>query len=225
LRPPDQRFSAELLEQAIRDTVDVVSAPLPDELGGGRVHWGDQLDVRHLDAGTRREVAGYLAKYATKSTEQAGGILHRVTEHQLDALPVRDHVRAYMRGAFELHRDTALADRRFGPCAHALGFRGHCLTKSRRYSTTFKALREARERHVHEQMLARSDDAAQRAIADASERIASFRYVGQGHITAADALLASSAAARARENRRLAREALSDHHRSREEMRCESPQR
>src|SRR3712207_9105036 len=46
----------------------------------------------------------------------------------------------------------------------------------------------------------------QRAIADASERVASFRYVGQGHITAADALLASSAAARAREARRLARE-------------------
>jgi hypothetical protein len=38
--------------------------------------------------------------------------------------------------------------------------------------------------------------------------MASFRYVGQGHVTAADALLASSAAARAREQRRAAREAL-----------------
>ena len=105
-----------------------------------------------------------------------------------------------------LHGDPALGDRRLGPCAHALGYRGHCLTKSRRYSTTFKALREARERHVHEQILARSNDASQRAIAAASERVASFRYVGQGHITAADALLAASAAARAREARRLARE-------------------
>ena len=52
----------------------------------------------------------------------------------------------------------------------------------------------------------RSPDAAQRALADASERIASFRYVGQGHLTAADALLAASAAARAREHRRAARE-------------------
>jgi hypothetical protein len=147
-----------------------------------------------------------LAKYATKSTEQAGGVLHRVTEHQIDALPVREHVRAYMREAFHLHADPALADRRLGPCAHALGYRGHCVTKSRRYSTTFKALHEARERHIHEQILARSRDAAQRAIAGATERIARFRYVGQGHITAADALLAASAAARAREARRLARE-------------------
>jgi hypothetical protein len=119
---------------------------------------------------------------------------------------VREHVRAYMREAFRLHADPALADRRLGPCAHALGYRGHCLTKSRRYSTTFTALREARERHVHEQILARSRDAAQRALADATERIASFRYAGHGHLTAADAFLAASAAGRAREQRRIGRE-------------------
>ncbi len=81
----------------------------------------------------------------------------------------------YMREAFALAGDLALADRRFGACAHALGYRGHCLTKSRRYSTTFKALRQAREQHVHEQLLARSNDAAQRALAGAVERVASFR--------------------------------------------------
>ena len=56
-----------------------------------------------LDAHERREVAGYLAKYATKSTEQAGGVLHRVTEAAVDQLPVREHVRAFLRAAFELH--------------------------------------------------------------------------------------------------------------------------
>jgi Replication initiator protein, pSAM2 len=91
LRPPDGRFGVELLEHAIRTTVDGVSAPLPDELGGGRVQWGSERDIRPLDHGqVRGEIAGYLAKYATKSTEQAGGVLHRVTEHQLDALPVRE---------------------------------------------------------------------------------------------------------------------------------------
>ena len=208
LHPPPARFDVELLEDAIRATAGEVRAPLPDELGVGAIRWGDELDVRHLNAHERREVAGYLAKYATKSTEQAGGVLHRVTEHELDALPVREHVRGYMRAAFALARDQALADRRFGSCAHALGYRGHCLTKSRRYSTTFKALREARELHVHEQILARSRDAAQRALVDAVERVASFRYVGLGHLTAADAFLAASAAARAREHRRLARDAL-----------------
>jgi hypothetical protein len=206
VRPPDGRFSVELLERAIRETAEAVSAPLPDELGGGRVQWGEQLDIRPLDHQTRREVAGYLAKYATKSTEQAGSLVHRVAEQQVDELPVREHVRRYLRAAFTLASDPVLADHRLGACAHQLGYRGHCLTKSRRYSTTFKALREAREQHVHEQLLARSHDAAQRALAGASERIASFRYVGHGHITAADAYLAASAAARAREGRRLARE-------------------
>jgi hypothetical protein len=206
VKPPPARFDAELLECAIRTTTGEVRAPLPHELGRGAVRWGDELDVRRLDAHERREVAGYLAKYATKSTEQAGGVLHRVTEQELDALPVREHVRAYMRAAFALARDQALADRRFGPCAHTLGYRGHCLTKSRRHSTTFKALCEDRQRHVHEQLLARTGDDAQCALAGAAERSASFRYVGIGHLTAADALLAASAAARAREHRRLARE-------------------
>jgi hypothetical protein len=207
IKPPAARYTVELLEHAIRATVAAVSAPLPSELGGQAVRWGDELDVRHLHAHERGQVAGYLAKYATKSTEQAGGVLHRVAEHQIDELLVRDHIRAYLRAAFTLAHDAALADRRLAAHAHALGYRGHCLTKSRRYSTTFKALREAREQHVREQILARSDDAAQRALAS-SDRIASLRYAGQGHVTAADAFLAESAAARAREHRRLAREEL-----------------
>jgi hypothetical protein len=299
LRPPDARFGAELLEQAVRDTVAHIDAPIPDELGGGRVRWGQEIDVRQLDHEERREVAGYLAKYATKSTEQAGGLLHRIDRDQIDTAPVREHVRRYLRTAFTLHdackaaakqrlapaaprgpgaesaadpnalarralhaisdcervrvrltdggdhtgriirwapnhqpaelaldtgQTLALADvkviaggsaprrrdrrdRRLAACAHQLGYRGHCLTKSHRYSTTFTALRAAREQHVHEQLLAHSADSAQCALAESSERITHFRYVGQGHLTAADALLAASAAARAREQRRAAREA------------------
>jgi hypothetical protein len=206
-RPPG-RFTIDVLEDAIRATATEVRAPLPDELGAGRVRWGEQLDVRRVDAHERRRVAGDLAKYATKSTEQAGGVLHRVTEHEVDALAVSDHVRRYLRAAFALADDPALGDQRFGRYAHAFGYRGHCLTKSRRYSATFKALREARERHVDEQLAKHSADAAQRALATAakSERIASFRYVGQGHLTTADAYLAAAAAARAREQRLLALE-------------------
>jgi hypothetical protein len=307
LRPPDARFTTELLEDAVRETVAEVSAPIPDALGGGRIQWGEQLEVRPLSPTERREVAGYLAKYATKSTEQAGGLLHRIDPEHVDRAPVREHVRRYLRSAFELNttaakhrararprggaprikvetdwnvsalalraghaishgepvrirlRDDTTAhlgrakritasgparngttitimldsgervhlgdvasigpaqrparrpdrnDPRLAACAHAFGYRGHCLTKSRRYSTMFKALREAREAYVHEQILARSRDAAQRAIAEAmaNERIASFHYVGQGHVTAADAYLAASAAARARERRRIGRE-------------------
>ncbi len=306
IRPPAKRFGVELLERAMREAVADVAAPVPAELGGGRVRWGDQLDVRPLRAGAERgEIAGYLAKYATKSTEQAGGLLHRVAVDQVDDVNVREHVRSFMRAAFELntkvagqrkhdkpsvavaapdvetdwnmpalairvrramgndelvrvrqHDGTAhigriarlsengparerstlvleldagqlvhLADvaaigpggrrprrrdrrdPRLAACAHAFGYRGHCLTKSRRYSTSFKQLRADREAFVHAQILARSSDATQRALAAAAaeERIATFTCVGIGHVTAADALLAASAAARARESRVTAR--------------------
>jgi hypothetical protein len=105
VHPPPPRFGVELLADALRTTVAEVDAPLTDELGGERVRWGDELDIRPLDRQARREVAGYLAKYATKSTEQAGGVLHRVDEHQVDELPVREHVRAYLRTAFTLAAD------------------------------------------------------------------------------------------------------------------------
>jgi len=303
LHPPARRFDVNLLEHSIRDAVQTVSAPVGRGLGDARVRWGEQVDIRRLDTGEQRgEIAGYLAKYATKSTEQAGGLLHRIAPDEVDTAPVREHVRAFMRTAFELdtlaqrntprparatrppvnvetdwhpaalairlqdamgarepvrvrehdntvhtghvvrllaaaeRRDTTLVveldtgarvhladiasvgparrpaprrrdrcDPRLARCAHAFGYRGHCLTKSRRYSTTFKALRAAREAYVHAQILARSTDATQRAIAAAETRTTAFEFVGVGHVTAADALLAASAAARAREQRLAAR--------------------
>jgi hypothetical protein len=85
LRPPSRRFDVELLEESIRGAVASVSAPVAEHLGDARVRWGDQLDVRQLRTGAERgEVAGYLAKYATKSTEQAGGLLHRIDADQVD---------------------------------------------------------------------------------------------------------------------------------------------
>ena len=100
-------------------------------------------------------------------------------------------------------------DRRLAACAHAFGYRGHCLTKSRRWSTTFTALRQARDDHVREQLLAKGAP-NQRELAQlaGAERMAAFEFVGVGHLTTADAWLAAQAAARARENRELAREAL-----------------
>src|SRR3954447_15955032 len=77
VRPPTAQFSVELLERAIRATVEAVDAPLPAGFGGGRVRWGGELEIRPLDGPVRREVAGYLAKYATKSTELAGGVVYR----------------------------------------------------------------------------------------------------------------------------------------------------
>jgi hypothetical protein len=99
-------------------------------------------------------------------------------------------------------------DRRLAACAHTFGYRGHCLSKSRRYSTSFGALRQGRADHVREQLLANGTQ-KQRELAQttAERRITRFEFVGVGHLTTADAHLAAQAAARAREHRQLAREA------------------
>ena len=71
VRPPARRFTVELLERAIRTAIEDVDAPVDDEHGGGRVRWGGMLDIAPLQTGDQRaQIAGYLAKYSTKSTER-----------------------------------------------------------------------------------------------------------------------------------------------------------
>lgn len=110
IKPPPARFDLEILEQAVRAAVADVAAPLPDELGGGHVRWGSELDVRPIGAPAGIDpgrCAGYLAKYATKSTEQAGGTVTRVREDQVDGLAIGDHARTLIRRSFELARPGA----------------------------------------------------------------------------------------------------------------------
>ncbi|MDA0159578.1 hypothetical protein OM076_04820 [Solirubrobacter ginsenosidimutans] len=225
IRAPDHRFTVELLEHALRAAAAAVTVPVPAEAGGGFVRWGAQLDVQHIGANEAGRCAGYLAKYATKATEQAGGVLHRVSEHEVDELAVSPHVREYLRHAFAL--DVQVADRKLARNAHAFGYRGHCLTKSRRYSTTFKQLRADREAFVHAQILARSRDAAQLAIAAAApdRRRGVYAFDGQGHFTTLQGLLAEKGRAREREMRRIAREELCDQPPTRREHPCQTPQR
>jgi len=316
LRPPDKRFTSELLEQALRKTVEDVSVKIPDELGVGEIRWGKQLDVQQLpaDEPDRRRWASYLAKYTTKSTEQAGGLLHRIHRSEVEHVHVSDHNRRYLSAAFELDDRVTLAiaadpmpvpppppprpaaanyrypnelilrvlqamstservlirlhigdelvgqivrrtrdglvldtgqeiavamvcaitaaplqkpkrdtrDRRLAACAHTIGYRGHCLTKSRRFSVTFKDLRQTRVDHVRAQLLENGDQ-AQRDLAEveSERRVTRFAFVGLGHLSTADAYLATQAAARAREHRELAREALYDHHNRGYGDRCE----
>jgi hypothetical protein len=209
VRGPSRFFSTELLEDALREAAAAVTVRVPQEVGGGYVSWGRQLDVQRIGADQALDpsrCAGYLAKYATKATEQAGGVLHRVTEHEVDRLPVREHVKTYLRQAFEL--DAELDGRKLARNAHAFGYRGHCLTKSRRFSTTFKQLRADRAEHVLEQIRARSQDKSQLAIATAApeRRRGCFAFAGQGHRTDVERLLSDQGRAQAVEARRIARE-------------------
>lgn len=130
-------------------------------------------------------VATYVAKYATKSAD-ASGTLDRALfcrpcqgrgatllphgtalpcsacdgtgqARPLPRLAVARHVRQMIRTCWELGRLPEFAELKLWKWAHMLGFRGHFSTKSRLYSTTLGALRDARRAWRTEQARAHAD--------------------------------------------------------------------
>jgi hypothetical protein len=215
VQAPGPAFSRHLLCEAVRAAAGRVSVPAPERDGtsmGGEIRWGLELETRSLEAaaGEASKCAGYIAKYATKSTEVVGGLTYRLGAGDIAGLRVRDHVRRYVECAWRLGGDPDLRDLRLRRWAHTLGFRGHCFTKSRRYSTTFTALRRARHEHALRRAHPKGRrDPWGRPVGDgASREWSSFSLVGIGYRTAGDAWLAECAATRAREERQVAREEL-----------------
>ena len=224
LAPPPEGFTAAVLEDALRLAVPAVRVPCPSPEDGEPeryARWGEQLDVHNItraddEAGelSAEQVAGYIAKYATKATESFGGGLdRRLTDaddlEHLDELPA--HVAELVRACWELGGRRELEGLRLRPWAHMLGFRGHFSTKSRCYSTTMTALRRARVAFAKRRRAkdgvpldawGRPEDDDQVVI------VASWIYVASGYATEGERWLALSAAARAREQRGVAWEEL-----------------
>jgi hypothetical protein len=217
VQPPPAAFTVDVLEQIVREAWAKTKAPCPP-VGGkddAYVRWGEQLDVKRIRGGgpgelTAEAVAAYIAKYSTKSTEGLGGQLHhRVSEATLDHLDAPRHVSKLVRTAWELGGTPALVGLQLRKWAHCLGFRGHFSTKSRRYSTTFGALRRARMEHARRRRFAdgvpldgfgRPEDEDQVVVE------ASWRFLGAGYRTTGEKWLALSSAAWARERKRTAKE-------------------
>ena len=93
----------------------------------------------------RRRAAAYLAKYSTKSTDEHGVLDHRLRAGVPDALELPTHLRRLVESAWRLGGEPGGQELRLRAWAHTAGYRGHCLTKSRRFSTTFGALRAIRQ--------------------------------------------------------------------------------
>jgi len=196
-----------------------VPCPPLDDGPSRHARWGEQLDVRNITRDERagelsaEQVAGYIAKYATKATESFGaGLDRRLGADDLDHLDrLPAHVAALVRACWELGARPELVGLRLRPWAHMLGFGGHWSTKSRRYSTTMGALRRARVAFAKRRR-ARDGvplDAWGRPEDDqAVVVVATWSYVASGYATEGERWLALSAAAWAREHRRIAREEL-----------------
>jgi hypothetical protein len=222
LAPPSAGFTAGLLENALRLAVAEVRVPCPplDHELGRYARWGEQLDVRNITRAdgqaeelSAEQVAGYIAKYATKATESFGsGLDRRLTVddlERLDGLPA--HVAELVRAAWSLGGRPELGGLRLRAWAHMLGFGGHWSTKSRRYSTTFTVLRRARVAYAKRRRTRDGiplDAFGQPEDDQAVIVVASWVYVGSGYATEGERWLALSAAARAREQRRVAWEEL-----------------
>ena len=112
-----------------------------------------------------------------------GSLRSRVALHEVESLRASRHVRRLVRTCLILAPDYRTAepgdtDLRLDTWAHQLGFRGHFLTKSRKWSTTFSALRAARRDHTRQ--LQRDSWAA--LSADARNQItARWDYAGRGY--------------------------------------------
>ncbi|WP_432745392.1 replication initiation protein [Streptomyces sp. JH002] len=171
------------------------------------LRWGTQVDVRPIgtDEGeelTEQAVASYLAKYATKAAETTGTLDRRIGElGELDRHDLPDHTRRIITACKDL--DPHYPARRLWAWAHMLGFRGHFSTKSRSYSTTLGALRQARadyrsRQQAHEHGHPEPNQETTLVLAD-------WTYAGQGH-SPGESWLAESIATSIRDSRRTARE-------------------
>ncbi|MFJ4793923.1 replication initiator [Kitasatospora purpeofusca] len=199
---PPSWATAEVLTEAVRTAVGSVALSVPESAAYGvrRLRFGAQLDVHEIrgeveDPGTGERVAAYVAKYTTKGAEAAtGAVDRRVTSAaEIRSLRVSAHMRALVGTCWRLGGLAELAHLRLRAWAHMLGFRGHCLTKTRAYSTTYRSLRAERE------------DWVRGASSEGEVTVGEWRFAGVGH-RPGEAVVAEQIAADRERTREIARD-------------------
>ncbi len=152
---PPASYTPVLLADAIGQAAAAVRFPAGHDGQKVMLAFGPQTDTRPVHRDTlvatgqplnAVAVANYIAKYATKGVS-APGVPDTRIRHAIEigGLRCSAHYRAMITTAWELGRTRH--DDRFRLHAHKLGWSGHFLTKSRRYSITFGYLRGQRVQH------------------------------------------------------------------------------
>ena len=200
---PPAWATAELLLDTLKTAAAAValSAPVSLAYGERRLGFGTQIEAHPLSGDGERisdeQVAAYVAKYTSKSVDTSGALDRPITSHaDVRSLRVPAHVRALVGTCWRLGALPELEHLRLRSCAHMLGYRGQCLSKTRRYSTTYRALRAERTAF-----------SAGRPNAEESGSAVdtAWRYVGRGY-TAGEAMIAAGIAEDVARSRVLARE-------------------
>jgi hypothetical protein len=181
---PPSWLDAAVLTEAIGRVVSEVGVPVPgtEESGLRRARWGPQHDVRVLfgrDDADATAIAAYVAKYATKTADGTPWLAHRIrTRAQIERLVLHPHIVTMVKTAWALGGRRSLAPLRLRDYAHTLGYPGQFSSKSVRFSTTFRALRQARSDYVR------------RDGVDDFDYDGEWRYAGRGYANAESDTLA-----------------------------------
>jgi hypothetical protein len=155
-QPPGDPYTADLLCGAIGQAAAAVRITVDRDGQAVALGFGPQTDRRVIRHGADlpgtgqvlngQAVANYIAKYATKTVSGHGVPSVRIRcEADIERLRCPAHYRAMITAAWQLGDPRCSS--RFRAWAHMLGYGGHFLTKSRRYSVTFGQLRAARADH------------------------------------------------------------------------------
>jgi hypothetical protein len=188
---------ASMLAAAVRVAVGRVTAPNPHQ-PEQPTRWGAQADIVAVPTGPdRARLAGYFAKYTTKSVDDGGGLDRRLTHGDLSHSTAPEHLRRLAATTWDLGTQPALAPLNLQYWAHTLGYRGHWLTKSQTWSTTLTQLRT--DRH-HHQLAAHGHN----PNTDPTIAHGQWQYRGNGHTNDGDTWLAQTAANNHQRNRRTA---------------------
>jgi replication initiator protein RepSA len=150
---PPPGITADVLSEAIGQAAAAVRLPITIPGGTratltfGSPQGTDVRPIRRDDITatgqplTRQAVANYIAKYTTKTLSVPGLPSIRLRrEADIERLRCPAHYRRMITTAWQLGP-------KYRAWAHMLGYGGHFLTKSRRYSVTFGQLRQARTDH------------------------------------------------------------------------------
>jgi hypothetical protein len=209
IEPGPGWVTPDLLADAVRGGAGQVAVKVDGgPVGSWVIRWGSQVDVADLTAADdspqaardARRAALYVAKYATKATEATGWAGRRG-----DGSPRAVHAERMVTTALDLAPVPELAGLNLGRWARHLAYRGHVSSRSRRYSTTLGALRQARADHQRDRHATATPDGEGSGVV----RESSWRLAGHGY-TPGQAFIAASIARDGELNREAARDAAQE---------------
>lgn len=205
--------TSDVLQEAIQAAAAAAFVTI-DRPDGTRdtLRWGEQVDVRPIAPATAEhledeggqlsegQLAGYIAKYATKGTGKTEAADRPIrSQLDIDHLAVTAHHRAMIQTAWNLGEYEQYEHLNLRRWAHMLAFRGHFLTKSQRYSTTFRAIRDTQQAHrLAERLDALGIDAEPGTVAVIND----WEFTGAGYRDDAERELAAGIAERIRYQRK-----------------------